>query len=96
LMTSESEGSPVAIEESLACLTPVVSVPVGDVPTLIEGLPGCAVVPRDPRALADAVIRALGADRRPELRERVEPFGQDRVAAQLVALYERVLEARRR
>jgi teichuronic acid biosynthesis glycosyltransferase TuaC len=96
LMTSESEGSPVAIKESLACLTPVVSVPVGDVPTLIEGLPGCAVVPRDPRALADAVVRALGADRRPELRERVEPFGQDRVAAQLVALYERVLEARRR
>ena len=31
LMTSDREGSPVAVRESLACMTPVVSVDVGDV-----------------------------------------------------------------
>ena len=44
LMTSDFEGSPVAVKESLACMTPVVSVPVGDLPELLEGLPGCAIV----------------------------------------------------
>ena len=42
LMTSDREGSPVTIKESLACMTPVVSVAVGDVAELIAGLPGCA------------------------------------------------------
>ena len=48
LMTSEFEGSPVATKESLACMTPVVSVPVGDLPELLAELPACAVAPRDP------------------------------------------------
>jgi Glycosyl transferases group 1 len=52
LMTSESEGSPVTIKESLACLTPVVSVRVGDVHELIGSLPGCTVADRDPEFLA--------------------------------------------
>jgi teichuronic acid biosynthesis glycosyltransferase TuaC len=95
LMTSESEGSPVTIKESLACLTPVVSVPVGDVPDVIERLPGCAVAPSDAVALARAVVQALDMERRPEWRERVEPYGQQHIAAKLAALYERVVEARR-
>ena len=59
VMTSDYEGSPVAMRESLACLTPVVSVSVGDVPELLAGLPGCAVVERSPRPLADAIVGAL-------------------------------------
>jgi glycosyltransferase involved in cell wall biosynthesis len=91
LMTSEFEGSPVAIKESLACMTPVVSVPVGDLPELLAGLPGCAVAPRDPIALADAVLHAfeLGGD--PLLRHRAERLSRRRVAERTVALYEGVL-----
>ena len=55
VMTSDYEGSPVAVRESLACETPVVSVSVGDVPELLAGLPGCAVVERSERLLADAI-----------------------------------------
>ena len=44
LLTSDWEGSPGAVRESLACQTPVVSVPVGDVPNVLSGLPGCAVM----------------------------------------------------
>ena len=44
VVASAHEGSPVTVRESLACTTPVVAVPVGDVPMVISGLPGCAIV----------------------------------------------------
>lgn len=91
LMTSDFEGSPVSIKESLACMTPVVSTPVGDLPELLAGLPGCAVEPRDPVALADAVLRALGESGDPALRRRAERLSRRRVAERTVALYESVL-----
>jgi len=91
LMTSDAEGSPVAIKESLACTTPVVSVPVGDVAGLIAGLPGCAVAPRVPSELARGVLHALHSQRRSELRDRVSPFSRPRTAKRMVALYREVL-----
>jgi glycosyltransferase involved in cell wall biosynthesis len=91
LMTSRFEGSPVSIKESLACMTPVVSVPVGDVPELLEGLPGCAVAPRDSVVLARSLLQAfeLGGDA--ALRQRVEPLSSRRLAERTLALYEQVL-----
>src|SRR5205814_5587092 len=91
LMTSEFEGSPVATKESLACMTPVVSVPVGDLTELLAGLPGCAVAPREPVALADAVLHALDRGGGPILRQRAERLSRPRTAARTVALYESVL-----
>ena len=87
LMTSDREGSPVAIKESLACMTPVVSVAVGDVPELIAGLPGCAVVRGEPTALARAVLASIETKRRVELRHRVEQFSRPRVAERVSAVY---------
>ena len=92
LMTSDFEGSPVSIKESLACMTPVVSVPVGDVPELLEGLPGCAVAPRDPTALAEAVLAAFDTGGDPALRRRAERLARHRIAERTVAVYESVLE----
>ena len=85
LLTSDSEGSSVAVKEALACATPVVSVPAGDVPGVLAGLPGCAIAPRDPRELADAVLAALTADA--ALRRRALDFSYDRVAVQLIEVY---------
>jgi teichuronic acid biosynthesis glycosyltransferase TuaC len=90
LMTSDFEGSPVSIKESLACMTPVVSVPVGDLPELLAGLPGCAVAPRDSVALADAVLTAFGCGRDPTLRRRAETYSLERVAARILELYSSV------
>jgi glycosyltransferase involved in cell wall biosynthesis len=94
LMTSDFEGSPVSIKESLACMTPVVSVPVGDVPELLAGLPGCAITSRDPVALADAVVRAFERGGDPALRRRAERLSRSRIAERTVALYESVLAKR--
>jgi Glycosyl transferases group 1/Glycosyltransferase Family 4 len=88
VLTSDYEGSPVAVRESLACQTPVVSVDVGDVASVLSGLPGCAVVRRDPAAIGHAVAAALDADRSHELRARAELDSRPRVAERLLALYE--------
>lgn len=93
LMTSDFEGSPVAIKESLACMTPVVSVPVSDVPQLIDGLPGCTAAPLDIGELARALVTALESTRDPALRHRVEPFSRTRTAERIAALYEAVARA---
>jgi teichuronic acid biosynthesis glycosyltransferase TuaC len=94
LMTSLSEGSPVAVRESLACETPVVSVAVGDVPDLLRGLPGCAVCERDPNALAEGVLQALEAPRMRLLRERAAEYSRVRMARRVLNVYEHVLGRR--
>jgi len=94
LMTSHSEGSPVAVREALACMTPVVSVDVGDAALVLDGLPDCGVSSRDPEALARGVTQALGSTRRPELRERAADYSGPRVAGRILELYHRVTEKR--
>ena len=91
LMTSDWEGSPVTVRESLACTTPVVSVAVGDVAETIHGLPGCEIAPRDPVTLAAAVRRALATARSSELRERALATSRPRTAERVAAVYDEVV-----
>ena len=91
VMTSLWEGAPVGVKEALACQTPVVSVVVGDVPDVVHGLPGCAIVPRDPAALAAAVRRALCAGRDPHLREAMHAYGRRQIAERVLDVYHRRL-----
>lgn len=91
LVTSNWEGSPVTVRESLACETPVVSVPVGDVAETLEGLPGCEIAPRDVPALSAAVRRALAADRSGALRERALVTSREQTARRVAGVYEEVL-----
>ena len=87
LMTSDREGSPVTVRESLACLTPVVSVGVGDVAQVLAGLPGCGTFPRQPSALGRGILNALATDRHPDLRRRAEQTSRRQVAERVAALY---------
>jgi glycosyltransferase involved in cell wall biosynthesis len=91
VMTSTSEGSPVTVKEALACGTPVVSVPVGDVESLVEGLLGCAVVARDPTMIGRRIVEAVSAKGHGEFRARVAPFSREAVAIRLVEVYERAV-----
>lgn len=60
LMTSISEGSPQVIKEALACGLPVVSVPVGDVKNMIEGVPYCYISKTySPEELSHLVLQAF-------------------------------------
>jgi teichuronic acid biosynthesis glycosyltransferase TuaC len=95
VMTSMWEGAPVVVKESLACLTPVVSVAVGDVPAVLAGLPGCSIVPRDPEALASGVEVALEAGRDQRLRDAMVVYGREPIARRVVQVYRGLLAERR-
>jgi glycosyltransferase involved in cell wall biosynthesis len=90
VVASVREGSPLTVRESLACTTPVVAVPVGDVPTVLAGLPGCAVVERDAGALAHGIRAALDTGRDPSLRQRAEETSRIAVVRRVVDVYERL------
>ncbi len=90
VMVSDWEGSPVTLRESLACLTPVVSVDVGDAHEVLAGLPACALVARDPAQLGDAIACAVAEPRAMVLRDRAEETSRPRLAARLAQMFERV------
>ncbi len=94
VLTSMWEGAPVVVKESLACLTPVVSVAVGDVPGLLPGLAGCSIVPRDPEAIAHAVEQALEVGRDQRLRDAMEPYGREQIARRVLQVYRDLLVER--
>ncbi len=52
LMTSLIEGSPNVVKEAMACNLPIIGVPVGDVPEMLDGVLGCTLCERDPAAIA--------------------------------------------
>lgn len=91
VMTSRAEGSPVTVRESLACGTPVVSVPVGDVRSLLAGVPGCSVVARDARSIGEAIVAVVGAGGAQERRARAAEFGRPRIAERVAEIYREVV-----
>ncbi len=92
VMTSRAEGSPITVRESLACCTPVVSVPVGDVKPVLADLPGCAVTERRADAVARALVAAVAADRDSRLRDRAAESARPVIAERIVAVYRGALE----
>jgi hypothetical protein len=60
---------------------------------VVAGLPGCAIVPRDPDALTKAVGSALCASRDPGLRESMQIYGRQPIAERVIRVYRRVLAA---
>lgn len=60
LPSNESEGFPQVILEAMAAGLPVVSTAVAGIPFVIkDGVSGLLVPPRNPKALADAILRAV-------------------------------------
>jgi glycosyltransferase involved in cell wall biosynthesis len=96
LMTSYWEGSPNVVKEAMACNLPVVSVPVGDVPQLLDGVEASTVCPRDPVALAAALADVVEQPRRSDGRRALQRKGLDlkRVARAVTNVYEQVLTRR--
>lgn len=96
-MSSIWEGSPLVVAEAMLLGRPVVSTAVGAVPDAItDGVHGRLVPPRDPDALADAVVAvladpgaaaAMGAAARAEAERR---FAPDVLAAEVAARYRAV------
>lgn len=59
LMTSHTEGSPQFVKEAMACNCPVVSVNVGDVEDLLQGVENCRIVDRNVDEIVKEIIELL-------------------------------------
>lgn len=92
LLTSYWEGSPNVVKEALAMNLPVVSVECGDVREWIEGLAGCALVGRDPAAIAGGLGVALDHGPLTAGRERIAAIEIGCVARRVIAVYRAALE----
>lgn len=88
--------------EAMACGVPVIATAVGGhTDTVVDGLTGDLVRPRDPRALGSAVRRLLGDNMRrlayatAALDRARQVYSWQRCADQIVALYEGLVRVRR-
>jgi glycosyltransferase involved in cell wall biosynthesis len=75
------------VKEAMACNLPVVSVPVGDVPEVIGGVPGCLLTAPDPADIAAKLIAVLREPRRTDGRVRIDHLRHDRVAERVLGVY---------
>jgi len=90
LLTSVREVSPMFIKEMMACGKPIVSTDVGDVKSLIEGTPGCSIVPLDASAIAHAIKKAIACSSVSYPASSLALMDNDAVAAKLISIYRKI------
>ena len=92
VLASETEGSPVAIREAMACNLPIVSVPVGDVPEVISKTQGCYVAKRTADDIAAKIALVLKERARIAGRAFVSHLGTADSAASVAQVYSGILQ----
>jgi glycosyltransferase involved in cell wall biosynthesis len=87
VLASVFEGSPNAVKEAMAVNLPVISVPVGDVADLIGPTEGCALVLREPEAIAAKIVEVCLRGTRTRGREWISRLALPIVAKQILEVY---------
>lgn len=97
VLPTKADNLPCVVLESLCCGTPVVSMAVNGVPELVDATNGILVPPREPNALADAILACSNGtvhfDRKSIAEKALARFSAASVSAQIEAVYLRVLRA---
>jgi glycosyltransferase involved in cell wall biosynthesis len=94
VLSSITEGLGTSLLDAMACAKPIVATRAGGIPEVVaDGATGVLVPPRDPHALAEAIVRLL---RDPAARQRMgdaglarvrERFTVERMVAETAELY---------
>jgi glycosyltransferase involved in cell wall biosynthesis len=97
VMSSVTEGLGTSVLDAMGCGRPVVGTRAGGIPEVIDdGVTGILVPPRDPHAMADAIVRLLKDE---ALRLRMgraglslanARFSAERMVQDTISVYERV------
>ena len=77
LMTSHTEGSPQFIKEAMACNCPIVSVNVGDVKEVLEGVNGCLITEKSAINVALKIQEVLIKNDRTNGYEKIKNSGYE-------------------
>jgi glycosyltransferase involved in cell wall biosynthesis len=96
VLVSDGEGSPMVIKEAMACNLPIVSVPAGDVPEVIDGTDGCYICSQDPHDVAEKLWLTLHRGTRTNGRSRISDMEIGAISRRIIALYEDVLREKRK
>lgn len=101
LLTSDNEGTPVALIEAAAAARPAVATDVGGVPDIVVDGTGLLAPPGDPEAIAAAIVRLtdeaglrrdMGRQARDHVRER---YSAERLLGDVDRTYTALLDRRR-
>ena len=94
VLTSVSEGAPVAVREAMACNLPIVSVDVGDVADVIATTESCSIADRNPQDIAEHVARILRTEKRSNGRSAVTKMSTSTYAREIADIYDRLAPKR--
>jgi glycosyltransferase involved in cell wall biosynthesis len=91
ILASEREGSPQVVKEAMACNLPIVSVDVGDVSEVINGVKGCYLCKRNSSDIAEKIAIVLSKGERTDGRNRSMRYEIKKIARRIIDVYEQVL-----
>ncbi|MEJ2594053.1 MAG: glycosyltransferase family 4 protein [bacterium] len=91
VLTSYNEGSPNVIKEAMACNTPILATPVGDVVEVLGDTPGCYIIDFDPEDVAEKLKKALAFNRKTTGRKTIKDLDDRIVSKNIISIYKKAI-----